>query len=562
MIRRCELDRTLEAVRRSGVHTEIDALLRAGRGGRPRQLATDVFITGLLLTAAHNKSVTLVNVHKALTQDIARSAQNQIGTRYIPKGQTLPRAITLRQVRYVLEAIEKRLAHTQGRAPELSDNDRLLRADALQRILDRIVASSLPAHLPRPSALALDGTAIESAARPRRTRSAEATKETCNDEAPEPDLADGAQDEGAQVDPDARWGYRTKTYDNKTTKCFGYELFAFVGVPTVGAPADVLPKLTWRFALRPAGTDVVEPSFTVLDSLIDDGHTVSELLNDRAFSYKTADRWATPLRARGIEQVFDLHPADRGVRDHEGIRIIDGTPHCPATPDDLVAIERPRNLNPKPLPAKATLEKRLQHRDEVTAVEEFHERIAERETWSFRFVGNGKKAGTTRWECPAQAGKRICTHCPLSQHLPTDTPKVEAPPAAATKPKCCSQRTVTIPAEALAKTRQKHYWGSPEWITSYARRTHVEGYFGNLKNPDTGNVRRGWTRVVGLVKTSLLTACAIAATNMRLLRAWSARTGDITDPLCAPDPEDHGFEELQPDVIASGTGNTSPPTAA
>ena len=556
MIRRCEVTRTLEAVRRSGVHTEIDALLRAGRGGRPRQLATDVFITGLLLVAAHNKTVTLVNVHKVLTQDIARSLQTEIGTRYKPKGQSVSRPITERQVRYVLEAIEKCLAHTQGRAPELSDTDRQLRALALQKILDKIVASSLPAHLQRPSVLALDGTAIESAARPRKARRT-AGSASSDDLALQADL-----DEGTQVDPDARWGYRTKTYDNKTTKCFGYELFAFVGVPAVGAPADVLPKLTWRFAQRPAGTDVVEPSFTVLDSLDEDGHAVSELLNDRAFSYKTADRWATPLRERGIEQVFDLHEADRGVRDHEGIRIIDGTPHCPATPDDLVRIERPRNLNPKPLPAKATLEKRLQHRDEVKAVEEFHERIAERETWSFRFVGNGKKAGTTRWECPAQAGKRICTHCPLSQGFPAETPRVDNPPAAATKPKCCSQRTVTIPAEALAKTRQKHYWGSPDWIASYARRTHVEGFFGNLKNPDTGNVRRGWTRVVGLVKTSLLTACAIAATNMRLLRAWSRRTGDITDPLCAPDPEDHGFEELSPDVIAGGTGNTSPPTAA
>ena len=560
MIRRCELDRTLEAVRRSGVHTEIDALLRAGRGGRPRQLATDVFITGMVLAAAHNKSVTLVNVHRVLTQDIARSAQTHIGTRYKPKGQTLSRAITLRQVRYVLEAIERCLAHTQGRAPELSDKDRQLRADALQRIIDRIVASSLPAHLPRPSVLALDGTAIESAARPRQSRSTEAAGDA--EQSSGEETLEIVADEKPEVDPDAGWGYRTKTYDNKTNKCFGYELFAFVGVPAVGVPADVLPKLTWRFALRPAGTDVVEPSFSVLDSLMDDGHTVKELLNDRAFSYKTADRWATPLRDRGIEQVFDMHPADRGVRDHEGIRIIDGTPHCPATPDDLVRIDRPRNLKPKRPSAKATKAQRIQHEAAVQEVHEFQQRIAERETWSFRFVGNGKKAGTTRWECPAQAGKRICTHCPLSQGFPTETPRVDNPPAAATKPKCCSQRTVTVPAEALAKTRQKHYWGSPDWIASYSRRTHVEGYFGNLKNADTGIAGRGWTRVVGLVKTSIMTACALAATNIRLLRTWSARTGDVTDPLCAPDPEDHGFEELRPDLIASGTGNTSPPTAA
>lgn len=93
-----------------------------------------------------------------------------------------------------------------------------------------------------------------------------------------------------------------------------------------------------------------------------------------------------------------------------------------------------------------------------------------------------------------------------------------------------------------------------------SRRTHVEGSFGNLKNPDTENVRRGWTRLVGLVKTSLMLVIAQAAANLRLLRAWAARTGDRTDPLTALDPEDHGFEEIEP--AAGGTGATSPPAAA
>jgi len=67
-----------------------------------------------------------------------------------------------------------------------------------------------------------------------------------------------------------------------------------------------------------------------------------------------------------------------------------------------------------------------------------------------------------------------------------------------------------------------------------------------MKNPSTENVRRGWCRVVGIVKTGLLAACAVAATNIRLLRTWSEThaPAGLVDPLCAADPPDHGFEEL------------------
>ena len=64
-----------------------------------------------------------------------------------------------------------------------------------------------------------------------------------------------------------------------------------------------------------------------------------------------------------------------------------------------------------------------------------------------------------------------------------------------------------------------------------------------MKNPSTENVRRGWCRVVRIVKTSILAACAAAATIIRLLRSW-AEGRDFTDPLCGPDDPDHGFEEL------------------
>ena len=71
---------------------------------------------------------------------------------------------------------------------------------------------------------------------------------------------------------------------------------------------------------------------------------------------------------------------------------------------------------------------------------------------------------------------------------------------------------------------------------------------------DRLNVRRGWIHVVGLVKTGLMVAVAQAAANLRCLRTWAERT----DRLTWADPEDHGFEEIDPGSAHPATG---PPQA-
>jgi DDE family transposase len=136
---------------------------------------------------------------------------------------------------------------------------------------------------------------------------------------------------------------------------------------------------------------------------------------------------------------------------------------------------------------------------------------------------------------------------------------VADPPAAADAPKACAQRTITVPGDVTAKLRQRLYWGSDEWIAEYTRRTAVEGQFGNWKNPSAEAVKRGWVRIVGHVKTTLMLVLATAASNLRQLRKWAASTGDYTDPKTAPLPESLGFEEILPD---GGVGATGPPTAA
>ena len=570
MIPRTELDRAIALVLRSGVHLDLELRLRPDKaGGRPRQLNVEVFLAGIILAASHKKNLALINVHALLTHDISRSAQIHYGIRWTDKHQQ-KRCLSLRQVRYLLEALEGKLTRNTIRAPKLDDIERAERTDALQSVLDRILAATVPAHLPPAERVALDGTALESWGRGKRflTASAIATATASAIAAADSgtaiptglELRELTMDFGASWDLDAHWGYRTKTYDNKSTKFFGYDVFAVTAMPEAGGNRLERPLLTERIVVTPAATDVVAPALGIFDRFAAEARRIRLVAADRAWSYKLPERWADELRARKIEAVLDLSDADHGARDFEGLRMVAGAPHCPSMPDALVDIRRPATLSAGPVRPRASAMQQAEQAKRATDLASFHARIAERESWSFRRVAGPDETGKERWECPAQAGKRICANCPLSLAYPAPTPTVAEPPALATAPKCCTQRTVTIPGNVTPKIRQRLYWGSPEWIASFSQRTHIEGAFGNLKSAKTENIRRGWAFVVGLVKTSPMLVCAVAAANLRLLRVWAARVGDFTDPLSVPDPEDDGFEELEPEVGAAGI--TGPPLAA
>lgn len=54
-------------------------------------------------------------------------------------------------------------------------------------------------------------------------------------------------------------------------------------------------------------------------------------------------------------------------------------------------------------------------------------------------------------------------------------------------------------------------------MASFNRRSRIEASFGLLKNDVTGNIKRGWTRQIGIIKTTLLLTVAPAASNLRQL---------------------------------------------
>lgn len=561
MIGRAKFNQAHALVQRSDVCAELEARLRPTTVGRPRALRVDVLLTAMLLAFGREQSLALTKVHHLLTRDLPRDLQNELG---LIRADGRP--ITLRQVRYTWGAITEKFEHTEGRRPEMADEVRDATAAAMQSIIDRLI-SSTSTHVPSTGRYAVDATAIESAARgkrrPRRgTPLTEVGGVGAGAEAPgrpltvedqdgatadgDPDARgadklDAADRVGRCADPDARWGYRTKTYDNKSNLMFGYQVLAYTRVGALAKDAVEPPLLIDRIAVVPGNSHGIDETIACLDRPWAGDVPVVELLADRGFSYSVPANWADKLRARGIEQVLDLHAADHGARvqpDH-GYVMVDGWPHCPSMPEHLERIDRPGRLVLRPEPKNPSPEQLAEWVADRDAIAEFDRLIAERRTYRFERTA---KAGSRseQFKCPAKAGKLVCDACPLSQDF-VGVPAVTAPAAPG---KACTQATITIKASIEPKLRQDLYWGSPEWKKSYSRRTRVEGSFGVLKSPKSGNIRRGWTHQVGLVKTSLLLAIAVAATNLQLLIAWAKRTGNTADPLTQMNTEGHGWVEL------------------
>ena len=105
--------------------------------------------------------------------------------------------------------------------------------------------------------------------------------------------------------------------------------------------------------------------------------------------------------------------------------------------------------------------------------------------------------------------------------LDRDRPEILQPPQHPQA--CCAQQTITVPADVLAKTAQKHDYPSAAHRRSYARRTGAERGFATAKDPATNDISRGWCRLMGLAPLMLFTATLLIVRNQRILDAWHAR---------------------------------------
>jgi hypothetical protein len=425
-------------------------------------------LAGMCLTQADGRAAHLTRVHQALVS-LPEDDQRRLGVTADWKHG--PHLLTYRQTERTFGLVAAALG---------KDKPDGLPPDPLQRICGDLLEASVPEQFTDASrSLAVDWTDLESFSRPPPARG------------------------GGCADPEAWWGHRKNNLLRSQDELYyGYYLSAGIMVPEENGPA--VPELARRATLSSCRHDPVRAFAPVLAALPGQGVPLGDILDDSGYAHRDAGAWALPLRAAGAALVQDLHPHDRGPQGtHHGAIIANGNLYCPCTPRTLLELG--------PLARTAAKEQATGH-DRQTS---------ELARYKLGRLTADDADGYHRAACPAATGKIRCPLRPASMTLNRDRPEILQPPDHPQP--CCTQQTITVPPDVLAKTAQKHDYPSAAWRRSYARRTGAERGFATAKDPATNDITRGWCRLMGLTPLILFTTTLLIARNQRILAAWNTR---------------------------------------
>ena len=450
----------------SGTAARIEAMLPIGV--RLRQLSVRTLLAGMCLALADGRPAHLTRVHRALT---SLPASDQLRLGVIAQWKDGPHRLTYRQAERTFGLVADALAKDEP--------DGLPSAD-LAGTCDDLLEASVPEKFKDTSdSLAVDWTDMETFSRPPPARG------------------------GDCADPEASWGHRKNNLLRSENELFyGYYLSAGIMMREENGPA--VPELARRMTLSSCRHDPVRALVPVLTAMPEDGIPLGDILADSGYAHRDAGAWAIPLRAAGAGLVQDLHPHDRGPKGtHDGAVISNGNLYCPKTPRALLELG--------PLTRSATPEEAAAH----------DARTAELARYKLGRLTRDDADGYHRVACPAAAGKIRCPLRPPSMTLDRDRPEILQPPQHPQA--CCTQQTVTISPDVLAKTAQKHDYPSAAHRRSYARRTGAERGFATAKDPASNDISRGWCRLMGLAPLMLYTTTLLIVRNQRILQAWNAR---------------------------------------
>jgi hypothetical protein len=458
-----------EVIDASGVVPRIEAMLPIGV--RARQLTARTLLAGMCLAQADHRPAHLIRVRQALTS-LPEDDQRRLGV--LADWKHGPHLLTYRQTERTFGLIADTLA---------KDEPDGLPSGDLAGICDALQEASVPEEFKDASdSLAVDWTDMDSFSRPPPARG------------------------GPCADPEASWGHRKNNLLRSENELFfGYYFSAAVMMPAENGPA--IPELARRATLSSCRHDPVRVFAPVLTAMPAAGIPLGDILADSGYAHRDAGAWALPLRRAGAQLVQDLHPHDRGPKGtHDGAIIANGNLYCPCTPRPLL------ELGP---PARPATKEHTADHDRKTA---------ELARYKLGRITADDTDGYHRVQCPAAMGKIRCPLRAPSMTLDRGRPEILQPPPHPQA--CCTQQTITVPADVLAKTAQKHDYPSKAHRRSYARRTGAERSFATAKDPATNDISRGWCRLMGLAPLMLFTTTLLIARNQRILDAWNTRQED------------------------------------
>jgi len=450
----------------SGVAPQIEAMLPIGV--RARQLKVRTLLAGMCLAQAGHRPAHLTRVHQAL---ISLPGDDLWRLGVLADREHGPHLLTYRQTEYTFSLVAGALG---------KDEPDGLPSAAFAGICDDLLEASVPEEFKDASrSLAVDWTDLESFSRPPPAKG------------------------GKCADPEAWWGHRKNNLLRSEDELFfGYYLSAAIMMRDESGPA--VPELARRAALSSCRHDPVRAFAPVLTAMPGQGIPLGDILDDCGYSHRDAGAWAVPLRAAGAQLVQDLHPHDRGPKGtHDGAIISNGSLYCPRTPRPLLELG--------PLARTATKEQAA----------DWERKTSELARYKLGRLTADDPDGYHRVQCPAVTGKIRCPLRPSSMTLDRDRPEILSTPEHPQA--CCAQQTITVPADVLAKTAQKHDYPSAAWRRSYARRTGAERGFATIKDPAASDIARGWCRLMGLAPLMLFTTTLLIVRNQQILTAWDAR---------------------------------------
>jgi len=461
-------------------------------GGRPRQLGARTVLLGVMVALNEGRPAQLEAAWRALC-NLAVPDQLSLGFATSKDGAT--HSATYRQVSdtfsVMCHGVDPTPVPSFRSVPEAhralhlaaarSGVDAVAKEAHLAQLCDALIEASVPAPYKNASrSLAVDWSDHETWSRPR-----------------------GPENPQPANDPDASWGHAKRNAPGaKDCLFFGY--YAQVATMVGDEGNERVPELVRRMALHAPRLDPAGVMAQTLVRLRDDGVPLGDVLADCGYSNRHPATFAAPLRAAGAALVMDLHPADRGRRGtFEGAIACNGALYCPATPAALFDLG--------PLHRGATPSERAAH----------DTRAAELASYKFSALAAPDADGYQRVLCPAAAGKVRCPHKAASLALSFNRPSVQGAPEEL--PRCCAQASITVPPSVNEKTRQKHDYAGPAHRVSYNRRTAAERTFASLADPSIGGIRRGWCRLFGLAKNTIMYALAVAVRNVRIVESFERR---------------------------------------
>lgn len=342
--------------------------------------------------------------------------------------------------------------------------------------------------------------------------------------------------------PDARAGHRSAVGNRTAGPYVGYELHLAVQTRDVRWTNNIdkttlgpeVPGVITTCNLVAAGT---HRGAAIVDALIaskTEVHDITDVVWDPGYSLCQPGTTSYPLIKAGIDQTLELVTHQRGIRPFAGdALLLDGQLYSKLLPKDLRDLASPPRFVTGPYRRA------------------FEEKFNQRARWRLVRHTAPDVDGVTRWRCPFCAGLLRSRKFPKTMRRSRTAPLVAL---AEEVTHCCSGILSAPPAEL--PITQKIPFGTTAWRISMYRRQVVESANSALKGA-FADLSRGFFRVFGQSKISVLLGFTIAAYNLDRIRSFRAKQAEDE---ATPDRRAKRRKGTWSDVITKDSESV-PPTA-